>query len=159
MAKRHRTKEAFKAMGLRSFFGEDRQRTKLEHLGDPLVPLAKMIPWESFRETLSTLYEKERKGPAGRKPIDVVLMFKILILQRLYNLSDDQTEYQIRDRGRRPGACVKAKYDWQRSLVKVARPSSEPSECTLNRSTRWFNGSYPKTITTTMAFSASRPTG
>ena len=98
MAKRHRIKEAFKATGLRGFFSEDRQRTKLEQLGDPLVSLAKLIPWEAFRETLSTLYEKERKGTAGRKPIDVVLMFKILILQRLYNLSDDQTEYQIRDR-------------------------------------------------------------
>ena len=26
------------------------------------------------------------------------MMFKILVLQRLYNLSDDQTEYQINDR-------------------------------------------------------------
>ena len=28
----------------------------------------------------------------------MVMMFKILVLQRLYNLSDDQTEYQINDR-------------------------------------------------------------
>lgn len=98
MAKRHRIKEAFKATGLRGFFSEDRQRTKLEQLGDPLVSLAKLIPWEAFRKMLSRLYEKERKGAAGRKPIDVVLMFKVLVLQRLYNLSDDQTEYQIRDR-------------------------------------------------------------
>ena len=33
-----------------------------------------------------------------RPPYDVVMMFKILVLQRLYNLSDDQTEYQINDR-------------------------------------------------------------
>jgi IS5 family transposase len=98
MARRHRFKEAFKATGLRGFFSEDQQRAKLEQLGDPLVRLAREIPWEAFRETLSVLYDKERKGAAGRKPIDVVLMFKILILQRLYNLSDDQTEYQIRDR-------------------------------------------------------------
>lgn len=44
------------------------------------------------------LYEKERKAASGRKPLDVVLMFKILILQRLHNLSDDQTEFMIRDR-------------------------------------------------------------
>lgn len=98
MARRHRSKEAFRATGLHGFFDQDAQRAKLEKLGDPLVRLEREIPWESFRPTLSMIYEKERKGSAGRKPIDVVLMFKILILQRLYNLADDQTEYQIRDR-------------------------------------------------------------
>ena len=44
------------------------------------------------------MYEKARKSNAGAKPIDVVLMFKILVLQQLHNLSDDQIEYQIRDR-------------------------------------------------------------
>jgi IS5 family transposase len=38
------------------------------------------------------------KGPGGRPPYDYVLMFKILILQRYYNLSDEQMEYQINDR-------------------------------------------------------------
>ncbi|GAB1858618.1 hypothetical protein MHTCC0001_34580 [Flavobacteriaceae bacterium MHTCC 0001] len=41
---------------------------------------------------------KHSKGKGGRPPYDYVLMFKILILQRYYNLSDDQTEYQINDR-------------------------------------------------------------
>jgi len=40
----------------------------------------------------------DRKSNAGRKPYDAVLMFKILVLQTLYNLSDDQLEYLIRDR-------------------------------------------------------------
>ena len=30
--------------------------------------------------------------------MDAVLMFKTLVLSALYNLSDDQIEYQIRDR-------------------------------------------------------------
>src|SRR5690606_13531030 len=34
----------------------------------------------------------------GRKPYDVVAMFKILILQSLYNLSDHQIEFQVKDR-------------------------------------------------------------
>jgi len=41
---------------------------------------------------------KEHKSNAGRQPLDGVLMFKVLILQSLYNLSDKQVEYQIRDR-------------------------------------------------------------
>jgi IS5 family transposase len=32
----------------------------------------------------------ERKSTAGRKPIDVMVMFRMLVLQSLYNLSDDQ---------------------------------------------------------------------
>ena len=41
---------------------------------------------------------KEAKGPGGRRRYDVVMMFKILVLARLYNLGDDQMEYQINDR-------------------------------------------------------------
>jgi IS5 family transposase len=35
---------------------------------------------------------------SGPKPYDPLLMFKILVLQRYYNLSDGQIEYQILDR-------------------------------------------------------------
>jgi len=66
--------------------------------GDPLVKLNRIIDWRLFHADLKKLREKKRHSKAGRKPFDAVLMFKILILQSLYNLSDDQTEYQIRDR-------------------------------------------------------------
>jgi IS5 family transposase len=71
---------------------------KLEKTGDPLRQLNEVIPWERFRPTLSTVHEKERKNNAGAKPYDVVMMFKILVIQSLYNLSDDAVEYQILDR-------------------------------------------------------------
>jgi len=35
---------------------------------------------------------------AGRKPFDEVMMFRVIILQSLYGLSDDQMEYQLKDR-------------------------------------------------------------
>jgi IS5 family transposase len=41
---------------------------------------------------------KKATNKGGRPPYDYVLLFKILMLQRFYNLSDDQTEYQINDR-------------------------------------------------------------
>ncbi len=69
-----------------------------EQEGDPLERLAAVIPWESFRTLLARVHEKERKSNAGPQPLDGVLMFKVLILQSLYNLSDNQVEYQIRDR-------------------------------------------------------------
>jgi len=47
---------------------------------------------------LASYSRKERKSTAGAKQLDVVLMFKILALQQLHNLSDDRIEYQVRDR-------------------------------------------------------------
>ena len=71
---------------------------KLDKNGDPLRQLNEVIPWEQFRPTLNTIHEKERKSNAGAKPYKVVMMFKILVIQSLYNLSDDAVEYQILDR-------------------------------------------------------------
>lgn len=83
----------------RGFFDEYEQLEKLSKLKDPLEKLSTKINFELFRETLNMIYEKkERKSQAGAKPYDYVLMFKILILQRLYNLSDEQTEFQLNDR-------------------------------------------------------------
>ena len=51
-----------------------------------------------MRPLLEPVHEKARKSNAGRKPFEVVLMFKMLILQILYNLADEQVEYRICDR-------------------------------------------------------------
>lgn len=71
---------------------------QLDKAGDPRGELQDLVDWKLFRTDLEPVRDKERKSSAGRKPFDVVLMFKVLILQSLYNLSDDQTEFQIRDR-------------------------------------------------------------
>jgi IS5 family transposase len=83
---------------LNGFFDIDFQLEELNRNGDPLVKLNKVIPWEEFRQEPERIHGKDRKNNAGRKPFDAVLMFKILILQSLYNLSYDAVEYQIRDR-------------------------------------------------------------
>ena len=80
------------------FFDIEERANKLTAMGDPLVGLKAQIDWEAFRGDLARVYAKERKSNAGAKPIDVVLMFKILVLQKLNNLSDQRIEYQIRDR-------------------------------------------------------------
>lgn len=77
---------------------ESTRLSKLSNLGDPLERLKKGINFELFRSKLTESLLKEPKGVGGRPAYDYVLMFKILILQRYYNLSDDQTEYQISDR-------------------------------------------------------------
>ena len=80
------------------FFDLDERYSQLSQQGDPLVKLNEIIPWNAFRALLQKALFKTRKSAAGRKPFDSILMFKILVLQSLYNLSDGQTEYQIRDR-------------------------------------------------------------
>ena len=80
------------------FFDIDRCLERISHMGDPLERLSAEVPRELFRPLLGGGHEKDRKSPARRQPFDVVLMFKVLILQTLYNLADEALEYQIRDR-------------------------------------------------------------
>jgi len=80
------------------FFDLSERYEQLSASGDPLIQLDQVIPWNNFRYTLDKAMKKERKSRAGRPPYDYVLMFKILVLQGLYNLSDHQIEFQIRDR-------------------------------------------------------------
>jgi hypothetical protein len=71
-------------------FGKDKieqRHVKLEQKKDLLVRLGEVIEWEAFRASLETIHEKPRKSKAGRKNHDVILMFKLLILQQLYNIS------------------------------------------------------------------------
>ena len=71
---------------------------EIDQSGDPPAQLDQAINWELFRKTLEEIRPAQRKSNAGRKPFDAVMMFKIMILQSLYNLSGDAVEYQIRDR-------------------------------------------------------------
>lgn len=66
--------------------------------GDVLVKLNREINWEQFRPLLNAAFQKEERGQGGRPPFDFLMMFKILILQRYYNISDGQAEFQILDR-------------------------------------------------------------
>ncbi len=76
-------------------FAVEERAAQLTEMGEPLVGLKARIDWEAFRPDLSRVHDKDRKSKAGAKPIDVVLMFKVLVLQQLHNLSDDR---KIRDR-------------------------------------------------------------
>jgi hypothetical protein len=75
------------------FWDQDIRLSKLSKLGDPLERLGKGIDFEMFRTLLEDRLIKAPQGKGGRPPYDYVLMFKIMILQRYYNLSDDQAEY------------------------------------------------------------------
>ena len=83
------------------FFDLADRYASLDAKKDPLVEIDAVVPWEEFRPILERVWRKPdeaRKSRAGRNPMDAVLMFKTLVLSALYNLSDDQIEYQVRDR-------------------------------------------------------------
>ena len=79
------------------FDGEDWLKA-LSAAGDPLERLCQVIDFELFRDDLETVLARSDRAKGGRPAYDAVLMFKVLVLQTLYTLSDDQTEYQLRDR-------------------------------------------------------------
>jgi IS5 family transposase len=93
-------------MGQMGFFDVSQRYEGLDRKGDPLPLIAELVPWEEFRPRLKAALKAnglrktaaERKSPAGRKPWDELVIFKALVLQALYNLSDEQMEYQLRDR-------------------------------------------------------------
>ena len=63
-----------------------------------LATLSETIPWEAFRPLLELGYSDELKSNAGRKRIDPIILFKMLVLQQLFNLSDEELEFQVNDR-------------------------------------------------------------
>ncbi|SUN40907.1 IS5 family transposase [Streptococcus acidominimus] len=58
------------------------------------------MDWNIFLPLLSELFSRKDKviSRGGRPHLDYLMMFKVLLLQRLHNLSDDAMEYQLLDR-------------------------------------------------------------
>jgi IS5 family transposase len=84
--------------GQPGFWDIDERYARLSEAGDPLERLNAAVPWEVFRKPLAKALKRSDGVKGGRPPYDPVLMFKVLVLQALYNLSDDQAEFMIQDR-------------------------------------------------------------
>jgi len=80
------------------FFDFSERQQKLLATKDFLERVKKIVKWEAFRPELDAALKRSARDKGGRPPYDAVLMFRVLVLQALYNLSDEQTEYQILDR-------------------------------------------------------------
>jgi hypothetical protein len=80
------------------FFDLDRRHKKLVKTRGFLENLNRFLAWETFRVPLDRALKWSSGGKGGRPAHNAVLMFNVLVLLALYNLSDEQTEYQILDR-------------------------------------------------------------
>src|ERR1700716_3327260 len=88
-------------MGQFGLFDADKRLAALSAKGDPLEAIDRLVPWERFRSDIEAVVltpDEVKKSSAGRKPVDAIVMFRMLVLQALHNLSDEQAEYQVRDR-------------------------------------------------------------
>ena len=56
---------------------------KLESKQTLLMKLDETVPWSEFHPILEQVHDKPTKNNAGRKPIDAIVMFKMLVLQQL----------------------------------------------------------------------------
>jgi len=84
--------------GQAGFFDVDERLKQLSAKGDSLERLNAVIDFELFRADLERAVPRSDRVKGGRPPFDHVLMFKTLVLQASHNLSDERTEYLIRDR-------------------------------------------------------------
>lgn len=80
------------------FFDVENRLQLLSEFGDPLEKLTNVVDFESFRPVIEGSIRFTKNPTGGRPAWDGVLMFKVLVLQSLYTLSDDQIEFQIKDR-------------------------------------------------------------
>ena len=83
-------------MGQLGFFDTDKRLAALSEKGVPEAITA-LVPWESFRAEIEAVVltpdEAKRARPA--QAFDAIMMFRMLVLQSLYNLSDVQIEYRF----------------------------------------------------------------
>lgn len=84
--------------GQPGFFDIDERLAALSAKGDALEKLERLVDFERFRPILECAVPRADRSRGGRPPFDHVLMFRILILQTSHSLSDERTEYLIKDR-------------------------------------------------------------
>ena len=114
-------------MAQMGFFDVEKRYAALDAKNDPLVKINAVVPWEAFRSRLERVWRKpaDRKSNAGCKAWDAIVMFKAIVLCALYNLSDDQVEYQMRD------ACpLCVSWDWPlKTKCPTPRPCGTGNSC------------------------------
>lgn len=81
-----------------SLFDYQNHVERLAQRPTSLDALFAFIDWEQFRPTLERCFPKIDPRKGGRPSFDVIFMFQVLVLQRIHNCSDAETELAIQDR-------------------------------------------------------------
>jgi hypothetical protein len=79
-------------------FAADAHRRKIDPLGDPLLEIESCIDFAALAAKVDCVAPRPVSTQGGRPPFPTQTMVRILVLKRLYNLSDEQMEYPLLDR-------------------------------------------------------------
>ena len=79
-------------------FADELHRKKIDSLGDPLAAIESHIDFTALATEVDRIAPRPESRQGGRPPYPTETMVRILVLKRLYNLSDEQMEYQLLDR-------------------------------------------------------------
>jgi len=87
-------------------FAEASRQHKRDEVGDPLQVIARHIDFGALAGLVDALIERGDGRRGGRPAYPTEVMVRILVLKRLYNLSDEQMEYQLLDRASYQRFCL-----------------------------------------------------
>jgi len=79
-------------------FAHEAHKRKIDTLGDPLQLIDEHIDFVQLAGLIDGLFPRPDGSKGGRPPYPTEVMVRVLVLKRLYNLSDEQVEYQLLDR-------------------------------------------------------------
>jgi IS5 family transposase len=82
----------------RGLFDEQQAQQRVQAMNSTLTKLKDVIHWEAFRPAIEGIFPLNDPKKGGQPPFDRVMMFKILVIKKLYQLSNEQAEFQIMDR-------------------------------------------------------------
>lgn len=81
-----------------SLFAAEEREAKLNKLGDILQILEEHVDFAALAAAIDAAAPRPSRERGGRPPFPTEIMVRTLLLQQLYNLSDEQLEYQLLDR-------------------------------------------------------------
>ncbi|MES2264726.1 MAG: IS5 family transposase [Pseudomonadota bacterium] len=81
-----------------SLFADQEREAKLNKLGDALRVMEQHVNFAALAEEVDRAAPRPSRERGGRPPFPTELMIRVLLIQQLFNLSDEQLEFQLLDR-------------------------------------------------------------
>ena len=81
-----------------SLFADQEREAKLNKLGDALQVMEQHVDFAALAAEVDLAAPRPSRERGGRPPFPTELMVRVLLIQQLFNLSDEQMEFQLLDR-------------------------------------------------------------